>query len=174
MSPFPRVEPKRFNPNVKGWLGVILAVFLLYTPFGCSSVSDEDMENLRLETFALEAELAAARQEAAVLDRALTSVYKERDALVDQIARATAELNGQPLPEGPLAGGTVQAGTGGQPGPNQSGQPRTYRAQTGDSLSGVASRFGTSVQTLLDLNPYLKNRTNQMVWVGDVLTLPAR
>jgi LysM repeat protein len=154
-------KPPRFHPGIKGWLGVLITLLLLYTPFGCSSVSDEEMDRLREETFALEAELAAARQEAAILDRALTSVYKERDQVVDQIARATAEFNGEILPDSLMVNGTaVPAG------------PRKYRAQTGDSLSGIAQRYGTTVSVLLDLNSFLKSRTNNMVWVGDELSLP--
>jgi LysM repeat protein len=169
-----------------------LALFL-YIPFGCSSVSDEEMSRLREETYALEAELAAARQEAAILDRVLTSVYRERDSLVDQINQATAEASGL-IPTSQVnsflkssqyaqSGQPAQSGLPGQIGPpsqpsqpgqlGQPGQPKVYLAQTGDTLSSIALRFGTTTRALLTLNPQVANRANQLVWVGDEVVLPA-
>jgi LysM repeat protein len=127
------------------------------------------MNSLREETYALEAELRAARQEAAILDRALTSVYKERDQVVDQIARAQAELSGQTLPENSNTSGTAVLNL------TAAGQlPRTYKVQAGDTLSSIAQKFGTTVNVLLGLNPFLNSRSSYMVWVGDSLSLPQR
>lgn len=46
---------------------------------------------------------------------------------------------------------------------------RTYRVQSGDTLSGIAARFGTTTQALMDLN----NITNaNLLTVGQVLRIP--
>ncbi|MDR2140698.1 MAG: LysM peptidoglycan-binding domain-containing protein [Deltaproteobacteria bacterium] len=147
----------------KWWIWLSVAA-LLYIPIGCSSVSDEEMTKLREETYALEAELAAAKQEAAILDRVLTNVYKERDNLVDQINRATAESQGLPPP--------APASEPGQPSPEP--QSRLYLAQSGDTLSSIAQKHQTTVQVLLELNPHISRRGNQMVWVNDEVILPSR
>jgi LysM repeat protein len=155
-----------FKGGVNVFLG-LMALFFLAMAFGCSSVSDEEMARLREETYALEAELAAVRREAVILDRVLTSVYKERDSLVDQINRASSEASGL-TPQGPSLS------------PSEAGQveadsrSRVYRAKAGDTLSLVAQRHGATVGELLDLNPHIRNRSSQMVWIGDEVVLPGR
>ncbi|MDR1578496.1 MAG: LysM peptidoglycan-binding domain-containing protein [Deltaproteobacteria bacterium] len=152
---------------------------------GCSTVSDDEMARLREETYALEAELAMAKREASVLDRALTSVYQERDQLVDRIARATAESQGleAPEPKNPSPGsldnasslGALNVAPGGAAAgsldPGVQGAGRIYRAVSGDTLSSISSRFGVSVAVLLELNPQISRRSSQMVWVGEAIKL---
>ncbi|MDR1607800.1 MAG: LysM peptidoglycan-binding domain-containing protein [Deltaproteobacteria bacterium] len=143
---------------------------------GCSSVSDEELTRLREETYALEAELAVAKREAAILDRVLTKVYQERDRLVDQIARATAESQGlePPSPISPAISSAISPGLPISPGApaTPTAKPTRYRAQSGDTLSTIAQRFGTTVSVLLELNPHISRRSNQMVWVDDEVVLP--
>jgi LysM repeat protein len=135
-------------------------------PFGCSSVSDEEMGRLREETYALEAELAAARQEAVILDRVLTSVYQERDKIVDQINKATAEASGKEIP-------SLSATAPNETAPAAPARAGVYRAKVGDTLSSIAQRHGTTIQALLELNPFIAARPSRMVWVDDDLVLPA-
>ena len=46
----------------------------------------------------------------------------------------------------------------------------TYTIQSGDTLSGIASRYGTTVDTLMGLNPYITNRN--LIYAGNTLNLP--
>lgn len=46
----------------------------------------------------------------------------------------------------------------------------TYTIKRGDTLSGIASKYGTSVSTLMNLNPYIKNAN--LIYTGNKLTLP--
>ncbi|MDR0548537.1 MAG: LysM domain-containing protein [Deltaproteobacteria bacterium] len=158
-------------PGVKSWLWVAL-VFFLYLPFGCSTVSDEEMRRLREDTYALEAELATVKREAALLDRVLTNVYKERDQLVDQISRGAAEASGLTLPS--PSNPDQQSPLPPAAGAADPDRPKVYRAQVGDTLSKVASRYGTTVKEILDLNAQIKDRSSQMLWVGDEVVLPPK
>jgi LysM repeat protein len=56
-----------------------------------------------------------------------------------------------------------------QPPPASNIPGRTYTVKAGDTLSGIASRFGTTARILVDLN----NITNaNQIRVGQVLKLP--
>lgn len=46
----------------------------------------------------------------------------------------------------------------------------TYTIKRGDTLSGIASKYGTDVSTLMSLNPYIKNAN--LIYAGNSLTLP--
>jgi LysM repeat protein len=46
----------------------------------------------------------------------------------------------------------------------------TYTIRTGDTLGGVASRFGTSVPAILSVNPQIRNAN--VVYAGQVINLP--
>ena len=46
----------------------------------------------------------------------------------------------------------------------------TYTIQQGDTLSGIASKYGTNVSTLMSLNPYIKNAN--LIYAGKSLNLP--
>ena len=55
------------------------------------------------------------------------------------------------------------------PQPSATPRPRTYKVQSGDTLSGIAARFGTTVAKLAALN----NLTNpSLIRVGQVLKIP--
>ena len=46
----------------------------------------------------------------------------------------------------------------------------TYKIKSGDTLSGIASKYGTSVSTLMSLNPYIENA--DLIYAGNSLKLP--
>lgn len=46
----------------------------------------------------------------------------------------------------------------------------TYTIKSGDTLSGIASKYGTSVSELMSLNPYIKNAN--LIYAGNSLNLP--
>lgn len=48
----------------------------------------------------------------------------------------------------------------------------TYTIKRGDTLSGIASRYGTDVSTLMGLNPYIKNAN--LIYAGKSLNLPGQ
>ena len=52
--------------------------------------------------------------------------------------------------------------------PASSGQ--TYIVQKGDTLKKIADRYGTTWQTLMKLNPQIKNAN--LIYVGQIITLP--
>ena len=54
------------------------------------------------------------------------------------------------------------------PPPPPSGQ--TYYVQRGDTLKIIAARFGTTVDTILKLNPKITNPN--LIYVGQVLRIP--
>lgn len=46
----------------------------------------------------------------------------------------------------------------------------TYKIKSGDTLSGIAQKYNTSVSTLMGLNPYIKNAN--LIYTGNTLKLP--
>lgn len=48
----------------------------------------------------------------------------------------------------------------------------TYTIQRGDTLSGIAKRYGTDVSTLMSLNPYITNANR--IYAGKTLNLPGQ
>lgn len=48
----------------------------------------------------------------------------------------------------------------------------TYTIKSGDTLSGIASKYGTDVSTLMSLNPYIKNAN--LIYAGKTLNLPGQ
>ncbi len=46
----------------------------------------------------------------------------------------------------------------------------TYTIKSGDTLSGIASKYGTDVSTLMSLNPYITNKN--LIYAGKTLNLP--
>lgn len=46
----------------------------------------------------------------------------------------------------------------------------TYKIKSGDTLSGIANKYGTNVSTLMSLNPYITNAN--LIYAGNTLNLP--
>ena len=67
---------------------------------------------------------------------------------------------------------TLPPGIGGQPAPVQTVQPvpGVYIVQPGDGLTGIARRYGITVESILALNPQITNP--HLIFVGDRITLP--
>jgi hypothetical protein len=132
---------------------------------GCGGVSEEDLDNVRLENQSLELELEQERHKSEVLNRALTNAYRERDRLVD-LLNAQPETVRPPEPDAAAAAGQASEGAA------QTASAETYVVQAGDTLSTIAQRHNTTTAALLSLNPYLMDRNNYMVWENDKIRLP--
>ena len=50
------------------------------------------------------------------------------------------------------------------------GNDGTHFIERGETLSGLAARYGTTVQALMDANPQIRNR--DLIYAGDTLRLP--
>ncbi len=92
-------------------------------------------------------------------------------------ATATASTGLSPSPTAPVS---PSASAAASPTPRPSATPsrtpapspvagRTYRVQSGDTLSGIAARFGTTVKVLKQLNGIVDG---SLIHVGQVLKLP--
>lgn len=55
--------------------------------------------------------------------------------------------------------------------PPASGE-KIYRPRSGDVLSSIAARHNTTVERLVELNPYLARRNNYMIHLTDKIVLP--
>ncbi|MDR1658672.1 MAG: LysM peptidoglycan-binding domain-containing protein [Deltaproteobacteria bacterium] len=139
-----------------GWLAALILSVAVGLPSGCMGVSDDELNKLKEGNQALAAELEAEKKESELLNRALTSVYRERDSLVDKLST---------LAVSPLAPAATA--------PAEIAAPRIHVVKTGETLGSIASRYNTSVKTLVELNQYLQSRRDFMVWPNDQLTLPA-
>jgi LysM repeat protein len=175
-------------------------VALALTIAGCSPVSDEEMERLRVETEALASELTRLKSESELLDRALTNAYREKDRVVDRLNALTgegsAETESLDAAEGDVqgdaaadAGATSAPSAGGRPetpspaspasaqltptlSPPPAGPTSSYVVQGGDTLSRIAHERGVSIQAIVAANPKLANREGNMLWEGETLQVP--
>ena len=78
-------------------------------------------------------------------------------------AAPSASPDGSPAPSGTAA---PTPGTPASPSPSAG---RTYTVQSGDTLSGIAARFGTTVAAIADANGIADRR---LIRVGQVLIIP--
>jgi LysM repeat protein len=152
--------------SARGAMSIVLALSLAFT-LGCGGVSEEDLNKIKIENQSLEVELEQEKQQADILDRALTNAYKERDRLVDLL---NAQAAGSPPTDTTApTDGTESTSTAGA---TQTAAGQTYLVKTGDTLSVIAQKNNTTVSILLNLNPYLMDRNNYMVWENDKIRLP--
>ena len=78
------------------------------------------------------------------------------------------QLNGLRSPQDLWAGSTIRVpGAGGGPAPGSGGG--NYTVKSGETLSEIAERYGTSVQRLMDLNGL---RSPQDLWAGSRIQVP--
>ncbi|MDR2199258.1 MAG: LysM peptidoglycan-binding domain-containing protein [Deltaproteobacteria bacterium] len=125
----------------------------------------------------MEAELESLKGEADILNRALDNVYREKDRVLDQLdqlanPQSGAEEGGERLVSLQTEGAESPSGEGT---PSQiSASQRVYKVLRGDTLSQIAKKHNTTTDALLRLNPYLRDRSDYMVWENDLLTIPVR
>lgn len=72
-------------------------------------------------------------------------------------------------PAPPAGGGGGNSGGGGHPGDGGSSSASTYTVKSGDTLSGIAVRFGLSLVEIEKLNPQITNPN--LIHIGDVIHL---
>jgi septal ring factor EnvC (AmiA/AmiB activator) len=150
--------------KLKKVFSLVLVLFLAATlnlGVGCTSFSEDELKKLQEENEALAAELDMEKKEAEILNRALTSVYKERDRLVD-LLNSSSPASVQ---------SSQDNGEGDSEQPQQSAR-KVYQVKLGDTLSTIAKSHDTTVPILLRLNPFLMDRQNNMVWENDRIILP--
>lgn len=168
---------------------------------GCFN-SESDYELLLTERDALATELKAASRENEILNQALDNIKKEQEALQIMLNTARSHMdaaaggNTQSPPLPPLAGDSPTiswggydwnlptdsaAGSGGATtgSGSASSQPaasepteKIYRPKLGDVLSQIALKHNTTVERLVELNPYLARRNNYMIWETDKIVVP--
>jgi LysM repeat protein len=62
-------------------------------------------------------------------------------------------------------------GAGAQPTPQAEGQPAYHQVRAGETLAGIAGKYGTTTQALMQAN---KLRNANLIYVGQRLVIPAR
>ena len=179
-----------------------LAVLLLLLPAAGCFNSEKDYELLVEEKNNLAVELQAANRENEILNRALENIKREQEALQILLNTNSRAFNtgvsggSAPLPPaGGEASPTISWGgwewsippdalpdptppPARQPAAQQSAPAppassgRVYQPRPGDVLSSIAARNNTTVEELVELNPYLKSRRNYMIWETDRIRLP--
>jgi LysM repeat protein len=169
---------------------------MLLPAAGCFN-SEKDYEQLVEEKNGLAAELEAANRENEILTRALDNIKGEQEALQILLNTSRGRLTGAsggagaPLPPpGSEPSPTVSWGgwewsipadalpdpasspeiPAAVPPPVSSG--RVYQPRPGDVLSAIAARNNTTVEELVELNPFLRSRRNYMIWETDRIRLP--
>ena len=111
----------------------------------------------------LKAELAALKESIAALDRKLNN---QRAEIVKDLTAKLEKMMAAPAPT--PAASRRPGGESPKPKPTYNGPVGTYPVQSGDSLFLIARAFGTTVQTLKELN-HLKNDNLR---VGQELIVP--
>ena len=167
-------------------------IWALISAAGCFN-SESDYEQLVQEKEVLAAELATATRENEILTQALENIKQEQENL--QILLNTSRSNlaaagsagaGSSPTLPPLSGDAPAFSWGGwdwTPPPDafdppaQSETPapsreKIYRPKPGDTLYTIARHHGTTLETLLELNPYLQQRRNYMIRDTDKIKLP--
>ncbi|MDR2945513.1 MAG: LysM peptidoglycan-binding domain-containing protein [Candidatus Adiutrix sp.] len=172
---------------------------VLLTATGCFN-SESDYERLLEEKESYADQLAAAQQENEILRQSLANVTAEQERLQTLLDMEKSRLAASALPlrtengnpadgediwvEAPVrqAGQTPAAAQEpprreppAEPAPAPRPAPtgtRTYTVKPGDILYGIASRNNTTVNAILELNPKIRERRNNMIHEGEKLQLP--
>jgi LysM repeat protein len=81
--------------------------------------------------------------------------------------RPTPTPTDTPLEPSPTP--AVTAGPTPSPSPTPAKTPRTYRVRSGDTLSAIAARFGTTVRAIVELNDLADPNA---LSIGQILLIP--
>jgi LysM repeat protein len=135
--------------------------------------SESDYNDVTAEVDGLRTELETTRKENEILTAALANISQEKERLSAALqSYEPAPAAGEASSSGvALAGDRDAADSAAGSNPPAPGG-RVHVAQPGDTLSNIAARYQTDVNTLLALNPYLTRRNAQMVWESDNIQLP--
>ncbi len=170
-------------------IGIVVSVAL--TASGCFN-AEGDYERLKEDKAALAAELATAKRENEVLTRALASIKQEREGLQTllhvgrSLTPGAASSAGTSDSQPPAVEGVEDEDYWVQSSANSSSSSassssaasratssgQVYVTRPGDVLSSIAHRHHTTVEKLLELNPFLTRRPNYMIWENDKIQLP--
>jgi LysM repeat protein len=155
--------------------GICVLTASLLTP-GCFN-SEEEYRTLTEEVSALSAEMEAAKGEKEILAEALKNIEGEKARLKTALAPyepapAAGDGAASTLDAAGAAGAPAEGTAATAPTAPPTASGRVHVAQRGDFLASLATRYNTDVQTLINLNPYLRQRTDYMVWENDHIQLP--
>lgn len=95
----------------------------------------------------------------------LYKVYRENfvDPLENDLKKLNKDLAPKPTPPPPPPPAP-------KPAPTPQKQYETYLIKYGDTLSGIAKKFGTTIDKIMKANPYIKNKNR--IYAGRSLQIP--
>ncbi len=160
----------------------ILFFSALLVVIAASCTDAEDANNqFVIERDALAAELNVAQKENKILTEALNNIRREQESLRVLLQTSLSLLPQKSVIPGGGADSVgapqalVMADDDSWSPPSQTssgGGGQLYQVRPGDVLSTIAMRHGTSIRTLVELNPWLSQRNNYMLRETDQIQLP--
>lgn len=175
---------------------IFLLILVLLTATGCFN-SESEYEQLVTERDSYATQLAAAKDENEILKQALGDVTAEQERLQTllNVERSRLTASALPMATGAAGNASTPASSAGAPAnadnddiwveaparqeaPVQAAPPpaassgRIYVVKPGDVLYNIASRNNTTVEAILELNPRIRDRRNNMIHENEKIQLP--